>query len=343
MLAMARALAHAQDVQQVWRGERMTIVFRAGAVGNLAWQLDTLSGHSNTKAKDYTDLWRHDLAWSSEDAQQLERWSVLHSRYRGAKTENRNGKSPYPPNYGRFYGTAVSRDAAFRIAALDAPDLATLRSKYEELCGRACAGRFVGILRHFWPRFSDWWQHEGLTTASKLVPQIVSKTSDSDLGNVCQSAIALTNAQVPARATVALDLAIHPKKYLTNTTATVLEGHLLIEVVDDPKIGAPPLATAIHEFTHHFYDLAPRPDHVRLIERFLQRPEPYSMAAYSILNEVVAASVQLLAEKKSRSLEDFNGFASKDDNIYFDPFISKVVRLTSPLIEQRIAASQEYL
>src|SRR4051794_9004585 len=93
VLTMASAVSYAQDVEQAWRGERMTILFRAGAVGNLAWQLDTLSGHSNTKSKDYEDLWRNDLAWNTGDAQQLKRWSVLHSRYRGARTENRNGKS----------------------------------------------------------------------------------------------------------------------------------------------------------------------------------------------------------------------------------------------------------
>ncbi len=164
VLTFACAVCCAQDFQQTWRGDTLTIRFRAGAVGNLAWQLDTLSGHSNTKPKDYQDLWRNDLAWTPEDSRQLEEWSALHGRYRGRKTENRRVPAPYPPNYGRFYGTSVSRDYAFRIATLNAPDLSTVGKSYRKLCGRACAESFVKVLQNFWPRFSTWWQQEGLPT-----------------------------------------------------------------------------------------------------------------------------------------------------------------------------------
>jgi len=133
VLTFACAVCCAQDFQQTWRGDTLTIRFRAGAVGNLAWQLDTLSGHSNTKPKDYQDLWRNDLAWTPEDSRQLEQWSALHGRYRGRKTENRRVPALYPPNYGRFYGTSVSRDYAFRIATLNAPDLSTVGKSYRKL------------------------------------------------------------------------------------------------------------------------------------------------------------------------------------------------------------------
>ncbi len=169
---------------------------------------------------------------------------------------------------------------------------------------------------------------------------MVTKTSDFGLGTLCQSGIRLTAAEAPLDPEVSLDVAVHPKKYLTNTTATVLDDHILLEVVDDPKVGAPPLLTAIHELIHHFYDLAPRGKHLRLIESFAQRPEPYSLAAYSVLNEAVAASVQMLAEKRLRSPEDYAEFISKDDNVYFDPFIAKVSRATIPLIEELIAAKK---
>jgi hypothetical protein len=340
ILTVACAVGCAQDFEQTWRGERLTIRVRAGAIGNLAWQLDTLSGHSNTKPKDYEDLWRNDLAWSKADTRQLQQWSTLYERYRRKKTQNRRARSPYPQNYGRFYGNSVAHDYAFRIAALNAPDLAVVRQSYRSLCGRACADSFVKVLQHFWPRFSAWWQQEGISTSSQIIPQVVDKMADFGLGALCESEIRLTAAELPARHEVALDIAVHPKKYLTNYTATVMDNHLLSEVVDDPEVGGPRLPLLIHELTHHFYDFARRGDHTRLVERFVESPESYSMAAYSVLNEALAVSFQLLAEKRLRPPADYGKFISDDDNVYFDLFIAKVGRATAPLVEEWIAAKK---
>ena len=71
LMTIACGLSGAEDFETTWRGERLTIHIRANAIGNLAWQLDTLSGHTNSKQKDYEDLWRKDLAWNSEDDRQL--------------------------------------------------------------------------------------------------------------------------------------------------------------------------------------------------------------------------------------------------------------------------------
>ncbi len=339
---LAGAVGCAQDFERNWQGEMLTIRLRAGAVGNLAWQLDTLAGHTLTKPKDYEDLWRNDLAWTAEDARQLELWSALHRRYRARKTENRKVKTGYPPNYAQFYGGAVSRDYAFRLAALDAPSLAIVSQSYRKLCGSDCSGSFVKILEHFWPRFSHWWQREGWATGSKSIPLMAARMGDFGLGALCQSGIRLTAAQVPSHPQVSLDVVVHPKKYLTNTSGTVMDDHILLEAVDHPEIGAPETlnAFALHELIHHFYDLAPRVKHLRLIEAFVQRPEPYSMAAYSVLNEAVAASVQMLGEKRQRSPDEYAKYIAKDENVYFDPFISKIARATIPLIEERIASGQ---
>ena len=328
----------AQDFEQTWRGERLTIQIRGNAIGNLTWQLDTLSGHTNTRPKDYEDLWRTDLGWSAEDARQLEQWSSLHARYRKNKTHGRKARYIYPPNYARFYGSSVSRDYAFRIAAMNAPDLATLRKTYRKLCGGTCADSFMKIIEYFLPRFSMWWRQEGSPTARKIIPQLVAKTTDYGLGALCESAIRLTAADVSPRHEVVLDVAVHPKKYLTNYTGTTMVNHILIEVVDDPEVGGPRLPLAIHELTHQFYDFARLSDHKRLVQRFVERPEPYSLAAYSVLNEALAAAVQLQAEKKLRSPGDYANFAAGDDNVYFDPFIAKAGRAIVPIVEERIAA-----
>ena len=338
ILVFACLVVRAQDFEQTWRGERLTIRIRGNAIGNLTWQLDTLSGHTNTRPKDYEDLWRTDLGWSAEDARQLEQWSSLHARYRKNRTHDRKARYTYPPNYAKFYGSSVSRDYAFRIAAMNASDLTSLRKSYRKLCGAACADSFVKVIEYFLPRFSNWWQQEGSPTARKIIPQLAAQTTDYGLGALCESAIRLTAAGIPSHHEVVLDIAVHPKKYLTNYTGTTMVNHILIEVVDDPEIGGPKLPLAIHELTHQFYDFARLSEHKRLIRRFVERPEPYSVAAYSVLNEALAAAVQLLAEKKLRSPGDYANFVSVDNNVYFDPFIAKAARAIVPLVEERIAA-----
>lgn len=331
------ATAAETDHAETWQGERLTIRVRAGAIGNLAWQLDTLSGHTNTLPKDYQALWRNDLSWSPEDARRLEQWSALHRRFRRGKSGRSRTGALYPPNYARYYGNAVGRDYAFRTAALDAADWADLRQRYQKLCGKSCAGSMVAVLQHFWPRFSGWWETEGLPTAKAIIPKMAKQMTEAGLGALCESAVQFTASQVPARHTLTLDVAVHPKKYLTNYTATVMDNYILMEVVDDPEVGGPRLPLAIHELTHHFYDFAPVADHLRLIQRFAGRPEPYSMAAYSLLNEAIATGVQLLVEKRMRTADDLAKFLAADANIYDDPFIAKCGRATAPLVEQWLA------
>lgn len=340
LLILACGALCSQDFEQAWHGDRLTLRVRASAVGNLTWQLDTLAGHSNTRPKDYEDLWHKDLAWNAEDAHRLAQWSALYDRYRHRATKSRRVRSPYPQNYARFYGDSVGRDYSFRIAALNAPDLEALRKSYQQLCGRACADGFLTVLQHFWPRFSEWWRQEGLPTATMMIPQIVSRAADAGIGALLEAGMRVTGAELPAHPDVALDIAVHPKKYLTNYTATVMESHVLTEVVDDPEVGGPRLPLVIHELTHHYYDFAPRGEHARLVDRFITRPEPWSMAAYSVLNEVLATAVQLLAEKSLRPAADYAAFIQKDDNVYFDPFIARISRAAAPLVAEWMEAKK---
>ena len=336
MLALATT-ATAQDVERAWRGERLSIQVRAGALGNLAWQLDTMSGRTNTRPKDYEALWHKELAWSPADDVQLRRWAAIHQKQRGKAEEHLPARSLYPRNYARFYSAGPSRGYAFRIAALSAPGRAAARANYQRLCGTACAAELIVILDHFWPRFLTWWGREGLPTARLFVPQIVDQATGSGLGALSQSSIRLTAAAVTGPQQVTMDVVIHPKKYLSSYSATVMDDHVLMELVDDPEVGGVRLPLVIHEFTHHFYELAPPEDHTRLVERFLARPEPWSMSAYSVLNEAVAAGIQMLAEKRLRKADDFAKFLADDDNVYFDTFIAKAGRAITPIIEQWLA------
>ncbi len=329
-------LAAAEDVTQRWEGGRLSIQIRAGAVGNLAWQLDTLIGRTNTAPKDYEDLWRKDLEWGAEDARMLGKWSALHARHRRARTAI-HGRAVYPPNYARFYGSATGRDYAFRIAAAEAEDFERLRERYAALCGERCAGEFIDVLRHFWPRFKGWWEKEGLTTAQRFVPEMAGLMTKHGLGELCETAARVTASRVPARHVLGIDVMVHPKAYLTNMSATVMENHVLTELTEDEKVGGVRMPLLIHELTHHLYDFAGEADHLRLIERFAARPEAYSMAAYSLLNEGLACGIQLMVEKRMRPAAEFGEFVATDENIYFDPFIARAGRALLPVMERWVA------
>lgn len=346
ILPLLLLAAAAPDIEEFQRGERLHLRLRSTAQANLTWQLDTLAGRTLTAPKDYEDLWKHQLAWSGEDARQLANWKSLSERYRRQPPGRAAPRTHYPANYGRFYAASLNADYDFRIAGLEAPlnddSGRALRASYQRLCrAAACADQFAAILAHFRPRFLAWWQSEGAATGAKLLARLSSMAAERRLVSFFEEIAALTRARLPRRRhTISLHLVVHPKDYLTNLTATVMNSHLLMEVVEDPEVGGARLGTFAHELTHHFYDYAPRRAHLRLIDRFLARPEPYSMAAYSILNEGLACAAQVLWEKRSLPPADFTKFMAKDDNIYQDPFISQAGRALAPVIERRIAAGQ---
>ena len=70
LLASLTALC-AQDFEQELQGKWLTMRFRAGEVANLAWQVDTLAGRTNTRPADYENLWKKELQWTATDHEKI--------------------------------------------------------------------------------------------------------------------------------------------------------------------------------------------------------------------------------------------------------------------------------
>jgi hypothetical protein len=340
LLALSALTVFGQTLQQDWRGQQLDVVLRATAITNLTWQLDTLAGRTNTEPKDYEDLWRNDLAWTSADARQLNAWRKLWERHRRERSSDPQAmQAAYALNFARA-SASVPLDYQYRIAAANAADLDALTAAYTKLCGKACASRFIRILRHFEPRFTKWWTTEGLPTSRATIDHLHRLLDTANVGPLWESALRFTAGKAATPQLITLNVIVHPKQYLTNMTATVMEDHMLLEAVDDPEFADRQLPIVVHEMTHHFYEIAPLPDHLRLVERFAQRPEPYSLSAYSVLNEALAISVQFLLEKRILTAAQYAEATAKDEDIYGDPFIAQAGRAAMPIVEEMMARGQ---
>ena len=126
-----------------------------------------------------------------------------------------------------------------------------------------------------------------------------------------------------------LHVIVGPEPQSTDSAATQLGNHFVVEVVDattaDGIVGG-----ATHELTHYLYDRVPVDKHLALIETFVRSTAQSAAGLYTYLNEAIAiASQGLLAGQ--------NDGASNEDESYRHPYIAPLGVATVPLVRKAVA------
>ena len=139
-------------------GATLKLHFVASEIANLTFQLDAMAGLSPADGAAYRALWEKDLRWDREDDWQLDRWK------RTRRLPEPAAELPpvaWPPNYPSFYGRALGVDGEVRIAGLRARSAEEYARQLRRFTDRDRAAALASVLKHFAPRFHEFWQREG--------------------------------------------------------------------------------------------------------------------------------------------------------------------------------------
>ncbi|MFN0105551.1 MAG: hypothetical protein ACKV2U_26125 [Bryobacteraceae bacterium] len=319
----------------VVKGERLVFHFVASELANLTFELDAMAGLSATGAEAYRSLWRRELRWDREDDRQLDRWKSLRLQQKdaGPSAARATPKVGWSPNYAGFYGQELRLDQDVRIAGFQARSIKDYGKRLGRVVERREADGLVSVVKHFGPRFEEFWMREGRGLTEPKAEGFARLARERGIVELAERFVVFTDAQLPRRHGVWFYLMAHPTRYGKDTMATQMQSHAPVEVLDEER-AEEKLGVIVHELVHHFYDRAPLARHMGLMEEFRGLAPAWRMSAYSYLNEAVATAAGILVERRLRSDTEFSRWAANPRNVYAQPWIAALGAAAYPLVER---------
>ncbi|HYN09613.1 MAG TPA: hypothetical protein VES67_19685 [Vicinamibacterales bacterium] len=185
-----------------------------------------------------------------------------------------------------------------------------------------------GAVDHFERRIRSWFR----TTGRRLIEHRVGQVKDAALRRRFADATAqmatFLETELPDP-NVYLHVIVGPEPQSTDSAATLLGRHFVIEVVETTTANHI-VEGATHELTHYFYDRVPGAKHLALIETFVTSKAESAAGLYTYLNEAVAIASQALLAEQGEG-------ASDDDGSYRHPYIAPLGAATIPLVRDALA------
>ncbi len=334
------ASLRASAFQTSLKSNLLTFQFRVSEIGNLAHQLDCVSGVNGFDSDGgYKKLWQTKLNLSKEDQTVLETWRELSLKYNADfKIQPDQEESPLKRPLNDAPVETIYIGHRLRVAAVLANNVEEFRAHLEILVAPADVSRFIGVIIHFYPRFHSWWQSGIEDPLQKKAENSARLMQENGLLQFCEDLAKFYEAEIPAGYVFYLHLLTKPAS--NSMHSEQIENHSMLEVgdIDRPERQ---MRIVIHELCHHLHRLAPKAKHQKLLQSFLNANAPYALGLYNLLSETLPSAIgNGLVSKRLAKPEDFQKYFAREQSFYSDRFIDRAAKALMPLMEGRLAKNQ---
>lgn len=294
---------------------------RVNAVYHLACLAETISCTTST----FKRFWKERLGWTDADQAALDLWRRVMTDVTSAAP----ARSPAPllGNTPRFHPTQAARTAAL-VAAIEATSVDDLRRRSRGVLNIQAATAVKRAADHVERRIRSWFRTTGRPLVERRVGQIRDAAQRSRFANAAAQMAAFLETELPDP-NLYVHVIVGPEPQSTDSAATQLGKHFLVEVVDGTTAEGI-VGGATHELTHYLYDSVAVDKHLALIERFLTPGALSAAGLYTYLNEAVAIASQALLAGQTDE-------APNPDESYRHPYIAPLGVATVPLVRDAIA------
>jgi hypothetical protein len=323
--------------QSSLKSDLLRFEFRVSEIGNLAHQLDCLSGVNRfDDDKGYRKLWQSKLALAKEDEAVLDAWRIVNLKYnadfklQNDRDENKI-KRPLndPPVETIYVGHRL------RVAAVLASTVDEFRNNLEVLAAPADVNRLLGVINHFYPRFHTWWTSGTEELLKKRAENSARLMKENGLLGFCEDVARFYEAEIPEGYIFYLHMLAKPASGSMHSEQ--IENHSMLEVGDTDRPERQ-LRIVVHELCHHLHRLAPKSKHEKLLQNFLNADAASSLGLYNLLSETLPSAIgNGLVSKRLLKAEDFQKYVSREQSFYSDAFIDRAAKALMPLMERRLA------
>lgn len=309
----------------------ITYVFRASRLTNLAWQLDCLSDLGPCSRPAYEQLWKAKLDGKLSLRPALARWAKLRRTARGRVGDTASeDDSPLPL-------PRRSADLAQRMQL--ASVLATERSDYERLVriltGSQTASDLGEVLERFDRAFDDIWSAALPGLEQAIAEQSALQVRD-DIAETIRRVEAFYGADLGAERAIHFELLFRPEHRSATHAVQLLDRSMVEVVASEPP--ALRIQVPLHEMFHYFFATASHANLDALAKRFAESPNPEALAAYGLLDEVLATGLAQGALGRKLTPLELEAKLATPGRLYGDPYIDAVTKAFLPRLEQILAA-----
>ncbi|HEY8945104.1 MAG TPA: hypothetical protein VIM73_12620 [Polyangiaceae bacterium] len=302
-------------------------VFRASRLANLSWQLDCLAGlHACSRAA-YEELWGDTLRDRTGLRSALRRWAELRSRNRGPVGE----LSPTSPTQLPLPKLNPDLWQRVRLASLSAPDTAHYESILYALTDRSTAKALRDVVEEFDASFDGLWRR-ALPELERAIGEQRTLQARSDVGLTIRRVADFYGADLGRHPQITFDMLFRPE-HVSPTHATQVLDRGLIEVVSSE----PPalrIQVPLHELFHFLFASAPHDRLERLAQRFAGSTNPDALAAYGLLDEVLATGLAQGVLGRRLTPEQFQQKLAAPRRLFADEFVDAVAKALLPTLEE---------
>jgi len=313
-------------------GPHALYVFRASRLTNLVYQLDCLAGVNRCSRAAFEDLWQHTLGFDQADKDAISKWGEIRFAYSGRIEHGDEARAPLPLPQRRR-----SVPVVMRIASYGAADLADLTSRLSLFIDPTDADATRAIVERFAPRFDTFWALREADLA-RSIDGYVTLASRADVRAILDSVAEFYQPELVRDARQTFELIARPK-HASPDTGEQLDAYALIEV----QPGEPPEArfdVVMHELFHAWFAAAAFDRKVALANRFIASTDRSALAAWGLLDEVLATSFGNGVVDRAVAPKDFERRFSEKNGMYFDPNVDAVTKATLAMLESRLAAKK---
>ena len=291
---------------------------------NAVYHLACLAGTIDCTTDAFERFWKERLGWTGADQAALDLWRRTMTEVTSAAP----ARTPAPllGNTPRFHPTQVARTAVI-VAAIETASIDDLRRRSRGVLDAEAAAGVNRAVDHIERRIRPWFRTTGRRLVERRVGQIKDAAKRSRFADATARTAAFLQTELPDPS-VYLHVIVGPEPKSTDSAATQLGNHFVVEVVDattaDGIVGG-----ATHELTHYLYDRVPVDKHLALIEIFVTSTARSAAGLYTYLNEAVAIGSQALLAGQSDE--------TSAEDTYRHPYIAALGAATVPLVRDAVA------
>ncbi len=317
-------------LEQRFTSDGISYQLRASRLANLAWQLDCLAGFGRCSRPAYELLWSAKLSTKPSARAALARWAELRGSARGPVGESAaesRSLLPLPHQQADLWQRV-------RLASVLATDAEQYEASLYALTNAPTAHALRAVIDELNPEFDDIWR-QALPGLQRAMTEQAAVQSRADVALTIQRVQAFYGVDLGPRPTLHFDLLLRPE-HASPTYATQLLDRALTEVVpsEPPALR---IQVPVHEMFHYFFASTPQAKLDDLANRFATSANPDALAAYGLLDEVLAASLAQGVLGRALTPEALQAKLSKPLALYDDPFIDAVAKALLPRLDALLA------
>lgn len=298
------------------------------AFTNLTYQLDCLTNFNYCHQEDFAALWKQEFLKDDADKTMLENWRKIRGRYQKTFEVENDLKFPLDRR-----ATSTNLSDKIQIGGFQAKNLDEYLTRLDLLVVPREREEFAKVIRHFQPKFSEWWAREakekGVAFAKKteeLLDSQLIKENTAKFYNFYQPSL-------PTNYLVTFDLMFRPNLVKAGSSGYSMENHLVVEFfpTENPKNR---IDVVLHEFCHFLFNSITPEKHIELQNIFLKSGRVSAVPAFSLLDEGLASAfgngiiVRAIAKP-----EIWQKYLATEMSFYGNPNIDKAGKTILPVVD----------